>query len=113
MIYPVVAYLFDQWSETVSGGCGINPTVGTRDRCAMRSQGTWRAPVASRGGLLPARKGGKGKLETLRGGGLGGALIRRNVVSTWDSGVSRSTGTPRGKICGKHKSLYFVGIECL
>ena len=74
MIYPVVAYLFDQWSETVSGGCGINPTVGTWDRCATRSPGTWRAPVASRGGLLPARKGGKGKLETLRGGGALGAL---------------------------------------
>lgn len=92
--------------------CNINPTVGTWDRCGMRLQGTWRAPVASRGGLLPARKGEKGELETIRGG-LGGALIRRNAVSTWDSSVSQSKDTTRGKICGKHKSFYFVGIECL
>jgi hypothetical protein len=49
-------------------------------------------------------KGGKRQVRNITGrgaGGLGGALIRRNVVSTWDSGVSRSTGTPRGKILWK------------
>lgn len=53
----------------------IDPTVGTWDRCGIPLSDTWRVPVASRGGLLPARKEEKGKQETLQGS-LGGARGR-------------------------------------